>query len=68
MAYTSDMKLLLEILIAIVLHPVAWILVLVDLARRDDLTTAQKFIWGVFSIVWGIGPILYILVGGGTLW
>jgi hypothetical protein len=62
------MKLLLEILIAIVLHPVAWILVLIDLARRDDLTTLQKFIWGVVSIVWGIGPILYILVGDGKLW
>ncbi len=68
MAYTSDMKLLLEVLIAIILHPVAWILVLVNLAGRNDLTTAQKLIWGIFSIVWGIGPILYILVGGGTLW
>ncbi len=68
MAYTDGMKLLLEILIAIILHPVAWILVLVDLAGRDDLTTAQKFIWGAFSIIWGIGPILYILVGGGKLW
>jgi len=62
------MKLLLEILISIVLHPVAWILVLVNLAGRDDLTTAQKIIWGVVSIIWGIGPILYVLVGGGELW
>jgi hypothetical protein len=62
------MKLLLEILIAIILHPVAWILVLIDLGGRSDLTTPQKLIWGIFSIVWGIGPILYILVGGGTLW
>jgi len=23
---------------------------------------------GVVSIIWGIGPILYILVGGGELW
>jgi len=62
------MKLLLEILIAIILHPVAWILVLVNLSGRNDLTTPQKLIWGIFSIVWGIGPILYILVGGGSLW
>ena len=62
------MKLLLEILISIVLHPVAWILVLINLAGRDDLTTAQKIIWGVVSIIWGIGPILYVLVGGGALW
>jgi len=62
------MKLLLEILIAIILHPVAWILVLIHLAGRRDLTTLQKFIWAVVSIVWGIGPILYVLVGGGSLW
>jgi cobalamin biosynthesis protein CobD/CbiB len=68
MAYTTVMKLLLEILIALVLHPVAWILVLINLAGRDDLTTAQKIIWGVVSIIWGIGPILYVLVGGGSLW
>jgi hypothetical protein len=68
MAYTGVMKLLLEILIAIILHPVAWILVVINLAGRDDLTRLQKLIWGVFSIVWGIGPILYILVGGGSLW
>lgn len=68
MAYTTVMKLLLEILIAIVLHPVAWILVLINLAGRNDLTTAQKIIWGVVSIIWGIGPILYVLVGGGSLW
>ncbi len=68
MAYTTVMKLLLEILISLVLHPVAWILVLINLAGRDDLTTAQKIIWGVVSIIWGIGPILYVLVGGGSLW
>ena len=68
MAYTTVMKLLLEILIAIVLHPVAWILVLINLAGRDDLTDLQKIIWGVVSIIWGIGPILYVLVGGGSLW
>jgi hypothetical protein len=62
------MKLLFEILIAIVLHPVAFVLVLVNLAGRADLTPAQKIIWGVVSIVWGIGPILYVLVGGGALW
>ena len=62
------MKLILELVIAVVLHPLAWILVLVDLARRDDLTAAQKVIWAVVSIVWGLGPILYLLVGGGVLW
>lgn len=62
------MKLLFEILVSVILHPVAFILVLVNLAGRDDLTPAQKIIWAVVSVIWGIGPILYVLVGGGTLW
>ena len=62
------MKLILEILIALILHPVAFILVLVNLAGRTDLTPAQKIIWGVVSVLWGIGPILYVIVGGGSMW
>lgn len=62
------MKLILEILVAAFLHPIAFILVLVNLAGRNDLTPAQKIVWGLVSIVWGIGPVLYIIVGGGSLW
>ena len=62
------MKLIFEILLALILHPVAFILVLVNLAGRDNLTPAQKIIWAVVSIIWGIGPILYVLVGEGALW
>lgn len=62
------MKLIFEILVSLILHPVAFILVLVNLAGRDDLTPAQKIIWAVVSIIWGIGPILYVLAGGGSLW
>lgn len=62
------MKLIFEIVVALILHPVAFILVLVNLAGRDDLTQAQKIIWAVVSIIWGIGPILYVLVGEGSLW
>ena len=62
------MKLLLEILVALILHPIAVILAWINMAGRADLTTAQKIIWGIVSIVWGIGPILYILLGGGELW
>jgi hypothetical protein len=66
--YNEGMKLILEILIALILHPVAFILVLVNLAGRADLTPVQKIVWGVVSVVWGIGPILYVIVGGGSLW
>jgi hypothetical protein len=66
--YNDAMKLLLEILVALILHPVAFILAIVNLAGRDDLTPAQKIVWGVVSVVWGVGPILYVIVGGGSLW
>jgi hypothetical protein len=62
------MKLLLEVVIALFLHPIAVILAWINLAGRSDLTGTQKLVWGIVSLVWGIGPILYVLVGGGKLW
>jgi hypothetical protein len=61
------MKLVVEILIAIFLHPVAFILCLVNLAARRDLTGLEKFVWGVICVLWGIGPILYVLLGRGAM-
>jgi hypothetical protein len=60
-------KLILEIALAVVLHPVATVLSWINIAGRTDLPTVQKILWGVVSIV-PVGPILYILLGGGTLW
>lgn len=62
------MKILLEILLAIFLHPIAFVLALVNIAGREDLNMLQKVIWGVVCFFWGIGPILYMLLGGGRLW
>lgn len=62
------MKLLLEILVSWFLHPVAFVLALVNIAGRTDLNTTQKVIWAIVCLVWGIGPMLYILVGNGALW
>jgi hypothetical protein len=62
------MKLLVEILLAIVLHPLAVILVWINLARRSDLTTTKRIVWALVALVWGIGPILYVLVGDGEFW
>ncbi len=62
------MKRLLEILVAIVLHPIAWILMLLNLLGRTDLSDGKKLIWALVGILWGIGPILYVLVGDGALW
>jgi len=62
------MKLLLEVIIAVILHPVAVVLMWINLAGRRDLTDVQKIIWAIVGLVWGIGPVLYMLVGGGALW
>jgi hypothetical protein len=61
-------KLLLEVLISIFLHPIAFILALINILGRDDLTGLQKAVWIVVCLIWGVGPILYVLVGGGKLW
>lgn len=62
------MKLFLEIVLSVLLHPIAMILMWVNLITRADMTTVKKVIWFVVSIVWGLGPILYILVAEGSLW
>ena len=62
------MKLLIEILLAIFLHPVAFILCLINILGRNDLSVLQKEVWIVVTFIWGVGPILYVLVGGGGMW
>ncbi len=62
------MKLLLEILLSLILHPIAMILMWINLLARGDLTTFQKVVWFVVSIIWGLGPILYVLIAEGSLW
>jgi hypothetical protein len=62
------MKLLLQFLVAIILHPIAAVLAWINILSRDDLGFLSKLIWAIVSVIWGIGPILYILVGGGQLW
>lgn len=62
------MKLFFEILISIALHPIAMILMWINLIARGDMTGVKKFVWFVVSIVWGLGPILYVLVADGALW
>jgi hypothetical protein len=62
------MKLLIEILLAIFLHPIAFILCLINILGRSDLSALQKVIWVVVTFIWGIGPILYVLVGDGKMW
>jgi hypothetical protein len=63
------MKLIVEILLAIFLHPIAVLLCIINIVGRRDLGGVAKFLWIIVTFfAWGIGPILYILVGGGTFW
>jgi hypothetical protein len=64
----ARMKLFLEILISLILHPIAMILMWINLVVREDMSTFKKIIWAIVGIVWGLGPILYILVAEGALW
>jgi hypothetical protein len=59
--------LLLEILLSIFLHPIAMVLCWVNIAQRQDLSALTKFIWLIVTIIWGLGPILYVLVGDGNM-
>jgi hypothetical protein len=62
------MKLFFEIVLSIILHPIAMILMWINLLARGDMTTLKKVAWFVVSIIWGLGPILYVLVAEGSLW
>jgi hypothetical protein len=62
------LKLLFEILLSIFLHPVAMILMWINLITRPNYSFGKKVVWFVVSLLWGIGPILYILVSDGELW
>lgn len=62
------LKFLVEVLMAVFLHPVAFILCVINIVGRNDLGGLQKFLWIIVTFFWGIGPILYLLLGGGTFW
>lgn len=62
------MKLLFEILLSLFLHPIAMVLMWINLAVRRDMTENRKIIWFIVSLIWGLGPILYLLVENGEFW
>src|SRR5260370_42388326 len=61
-------KFIVEVLLAIFLHPVAFVLCVIDIVNRKEMGGVSKVLWIIISFFWGIGPILYILLGGGTFW
>lgn len=61
-------KFVVEVLLAIFLHPIAFVLAVINIVNRNDMSGVSKVLWIIISFFWGIGPILYILLGGGKLW
>jgi hypothetical protein len=59
------MKKILELLLCF-LHPIAVVLIWINLLRRNDLSGVEKLAWAGFSII-PLVPFLYVLTGG-DLW
>jgi ABC-type Fe3+ transport system permease subunit len=57
-----------EIIVSLVLHPVAVVLAWINLYGRSNIDGTRKLLWAVVVLIWGIGPILYILLDDGSLW
>jgi hypothetical protein len=61
-------KLIVEIILAIFLHPLVWVLCVINIVTRTDKSGLKKLLWIVITFVWGIGPILYVILGDGAFW
>ncbi|HEY2222267.1 hypothetical protein [Actinomycetospora sp.] len=59
------MKKLAEILVCF-LHPIAVILIWLNLIVRPELSGSQKIVWGILSLI-PVVPFVYVLTGG-ELW
>jgi hypothetical protein len=55
-------KKLIEIILCFI-HPVAVILMWINLAGRQDLTGGAKLAWAIFGLI-PLVPFLYVLTGG----
>lgn len=56
------MKKLVELLLCIV-HPLAVVLMWINLTTRTDLGTGAKLAWAIFGLI-PLVPFLYVLTGG----
>ena len=59
------MKKLFELLLCLI-HPLAVLLIWIDLATRRDMTSGVKLAWAIFSII-PLVPFVYVLTTG-DLW
>jgi len=61
----GTVKKVIELLICF-LHPIAVVLIWIDLLTRRDIGAGAKLAWAIFAIV-PLVPFLYVLTGG-DLW
>ena len=59
------MKKIIELLLCF-LHPIAVVLMWIDLAARDDIGGGPKVAWAIFGLI-PLVPFIYVLTGG-DLW
>ena len=59
------MKKVIELLLCF-LHPVAVVLIWIDLLARTDISRGAKIAWAVFALI-PLVPFIYVLTGG-DLW
>ena len=59
------MKKIVELLLCF-LHPLAVILIWIDLLSRTDLSRGPKLAWALFALI-PLVPFIYVLTGG-DLW
>jgi hypothetical protein len=59
------MKKLLELIVCFI-HPLAVVLMWIDLATRRDMATGPKLAWAIFGLI-PLVPFIYVLTGG-DLW
>jgi hypothetical protein len=55
-------KKLVELLLCII-HPLAVVLIWINLLSRTDLSTGVKLAWAILSII-PLVPFVYVLTGG----
>jgi hypothetical protein len=59
------MKKVFELLVCF-LHPIAVVLIWIDLATRSDMRTGVKWAWGILALI-PLVPFVYVLTSG-DLW
>jgi hypothetical protein len=58
-------KKILELLVCF-LHPIAVVLIWIELLQRDDIGSFRKLVWGIVVMI-PLVPFIYVLLGNDFL-